>query len=105
MEKGEAEHPRIREIASFVGIENILDGVVVRNEDGHATVDLGGQVFEAAGEEATLCIRSDDNIILGGDPGARNSMTGTVTRIGGEQASRWGEGRLAVLTRGGRCVI
>ncbi|NMA87629.1 MAG: ABC transporter ATP-binding protein [Methanoculleus bourgensis] len=93
VEEGEADvvlnRPRSREVASFVGIENILDGAVVRNEDGHATVDLGGQVFEAvtdapAGEEVTLCIRSDDIVLW--VPGstrssARNTMTGTITRV------------------------
>lgn len=93
VEEGEADvvlnRPRSREVASFVGIENILDGAVVRNEDGHATVDLGGQVFEAVtdapvGEEVTLCIRSDDIVLR--VPGstrssAQNTMTGTITRV------------------------
>ena len=93
VEEGEAgvvlNTPRSREVASFVGIENILDGTVTTNEDGHATVDLGGQAFEAVtdaavGEEVTLCIRADDIIL--GDPdaprsSARNTMTGTISRV------------------------
>lgn len=93
VEEGEAEvvlnTPRSREVASFVGIENILDGTVVANEAGHATVDVGGEVFEtvtgaAAGEEVTLCIRADD-LILGvpGSPrfSARNLMVGKIARV------------------------
>ncbi|NLZ30652.1 MAG: ABC transporter ATP-binding protein [Methanomicrobiales archaeon] len=77
--------PRSREVASFIGIENILDGTVVKNEGGRAVVDLGGPVLEAAtdapvGEAVTLCIRSDD-ITLGAAHGVRNSMGGTVARV------------------------
>ena len=81
--------PRSREVASFVGIENILDGTVTANEDGLATVDVGGLVFEAvtdaaAGEEVTLCIRADDVVLAVGNDrrtSARNRMSGTVVSV------------------------
>jgi molybdenum ABC transporter ATP-binding protein len=81
--------PRSREVASFVGMGNILDGAVTANDGGHATVDVGGRVFEAlteaaAGEEVTLCIRADDVVLAVGDgrrSSARNTMAGTITRI------------------------
>lgn len=116
MEEGEADvvlnRPRSREVASFVGIENILDGTVATNDGGHAMVDLGGQVFEvvtdtAPGEQVTLCIRADDIIL--GDPGAprssaRNTISGTVVRVveNGPVAGvrvDCGVGLTAVLTR------
>jgi len=89
MEEGDAgvvlNAPRSREVASFVGIENILDGVVVKRAGGHAVVDIGGLVLEAvtdapAGEAVTLCIRSDD--IAPGTPGdLGNSVAGVVVRV------------------------
>ncbi len=81
--------PRSRDVATFVGIENILDGTVTANEDGHATVDAGGRTFEAMtdaapGEEVSLCIRADDIILaVDGDrhSSARNTMAGTVVSV------------------------
>ncbi|MDV2480462.1 ATP-binding cassette domain-containing protein [Methanoculleus sp. Wushi-C6] len=81
--------PKSREVASFVGVENILDGRVTANEDGLATVDAGGRTFEAvteaaAGEKITLCIRADDVVIaVGGErrSSARNTMAGTVVSV------------------------
>jgi molybdopterin-binding protein len=81
--------PKSREVAAFVGIENILDGTVTANDDGHATVDAGGRTFEvvtdaAAGEEVTLCIRADDVVLAVGDgrrSSARNTMAGTVVSV------------------------
>ena len=81
--------PGSREVASFIGVENILDGVVMVNDGGRATVDAGGLRFEAqtdaaAGEAVCLCIRADDLIIAVDDgrrPDAPNTMTGTVFQI------------------------
>lgn len=77
--------PKSREVATFVGIENILDGTVTANEDGYAVVDAGGRTFEAvtdaaAGEAVTLCIRADD-VVIGNGSGARNTMAGTVVAV------------------------
>ena len=81
--------PGSREVASFIGVENILDGVVTANHGGRATVDAGGLRFEAqtdaaVGEAVCLCIRADDLIIAVDDgrrPDAPNTMTGTVIQI------------------------
>jgi molybdopterin-binding protein len=93
VDEGEAEvvlnMPRSREVAAFVGVENILDGTVTANEDGHATVDAGGRTFEAvteaaAGEEVTLCIRADDVVLATGEEhpsSARNTMAGRVVSV------------------------
>ncbi|CVK31866.1 ABC transporter ATP-binding protein [Methanoculleus bourgensis] len=80
--------PATREVARFVGIENIIDGVVV-DEFGASVVDAGGIRVRAGwlpgpGEEVSLCIRSEDLRIVqpdgGGVPGG-NSLPGTVTSI------------------------
>jgi molybdopterin-binding protein len=79
--------PRSREVAAFVGVENILDGRVTANEDGFATVDAGGRMFEAVtgaatGEEVTLCIRADDVVLaVGADSSARDTMAGRVVSV------------------------
>ncbi len=81
--------PKSREVALFVGIENILDGTVTANDGGHATVDAGGRTFEvltdaAAGEEVSLCIRADDVVVAVGEgrpSSARNTMAGTIVQI------------------------
>ncbi|MCM2466383.1 ABC transporter ATP-binding protein [Methanoculleus oceani] len=81
--------PKSREVATFIGIENILDGIVTANDGGHATVDAGGRTFEAltdaaVGEEVSLCIRADDVVVAVGDgrrSSARNTMAGTVINI------------------------
>lgn len=93
MDEGEAEvvlnTPRSREVASFVGIENILDGMVTANDGGHVTVDAGGRAIEAVtdaavGEEVTLCIRGDDVVVAveeGRPSSARNTMAGTIVQV------------------------
>ncbi|MGB4579613.1 MAG: ATP-binding cassette domain-containing protein [Methanoculleus sp.] len=81
--------PKNRDVASFIGIENILDGVVRVNENGHATVISGGLAFEvvtdvAAGERVTLCIQADDLVVAVGDgrhTSARNTLTGKVVSV------------------------
>ncbi|PKL62982.1 MAG: ABC transporter ATP-binding protein [Methanomicrobiales archaeon HGW-Methanomicrobiales-2] len=81
--------PATREVARFVGIENIVDGVVV-GENGASVVDAGGVRVRAGrlpgpGEEVSLCIRSEDLRIAPADaarahPG-KNALPGTVTAV------------------------
>ena len=81
--------PASRDVARFVGIENIVDGVVV-GENGNAVVVAGGVRIRAAalpgpGERVSLCIRSEDIRIAPADaamaaPG-RNALPGTVASI------------------------
>ncbi len=80
--------PRNREVAEFVGIENIMDGVIVANEAGVVAIDIGGKVIEAVsgysvGEEVCACVRPED-ITLALSPAsssARNSFIGEITRV------------------------
>lgn len=93
VDEGEADvvlnAPKSREVASFIGIENILNGTVTANDGGHATVDAGGRTFEAltdaaVGEEVSLCIRADDVVVAVGDgrrSSARNTMVGTILQV------------------------
>ncbi|MBI4188108.1 MAG: ABC transporter ATP-binding protein, partial [Chloroflexi bacterium] len=57
--------PRNREVAEFIGIENIIDGVITSSEDKVVTIDAGGKIIEAisdyaAGEAVSACIRPED---------------------------------------------
>ncbi|BBL69011.1 ABC transporter ATP-binding protein [Methanoculleus chikugoensis] len=81
--------PASREVARFVGIENIVEGVVV-GENAAAVVDAGGVRIRAwspfgAGEAVSLCIRSEDIRIAVADGAAaapgRNALPGTVTSV------------------------
>ena len=80
--------PRNREVAEFVGVENIIDGVIVGSLDKIATIDTGGGVIEAIsdyaiGEEVCACVRPEDiTLALSRVPSsARNSFTGEITRL------------------------
>lgn len=80
--------PRNREVAEFVGVENIIDGVIIASEEGVATIDVGGNVIEAVsdypvGEKVSVCIRPE-NITLAlskSASSARNSFIGQITRV------------------------
>ncbi len=81
--------PASREVARFVGIENIVEGTVV-SENGISVVDAGGIRIRArspfgAGEAVSLCIRSEDIRIAPAIRGRRvfdgNILPGTVTSI------------------------
>jgi len=80
--------PRNRQVANFVGVDNIIDGVIASNEEKVATIDIGNYVIEAiseysTGEEVCACIRSED-ITLALSPlssSARNSFSGEISRV------------------------
>jgi molybdate/tungstate transport system ATP-binding protein len=60
--------PRTREIAQFVGIENILDGVVTENRNRIATVDIDGCLITAIspfekGMNVSVCVRAEDIVL------------------------------------------
>lgn len=79
------------EVAEFVGVETIVDGVVVAQVDGVAQVQVGGVALEVAsplavGTAVHLCLRPEDVTIhparLDGEPprsSARNRLAGLVT--------------------------
>lgn len=80
--------PRSRKIADFVGVENILNGVIASNEDRVVTVDVGGNPVEAlsdlpVGEEVSACIRAEEVTLALSrlSSSARNSFTGRITRV------------------------
>lgn len=78
--------PRNREVAEFVGMENIIEGVVASNEGEMITVDIKGTVIEAVadfkvGEGVLVGIRPEDvtvslEKICG--TSARNCLAGMV---------------------------
>ncbi|MFC2043749.1 ABC transporter ATP-binding protein [Chloroflexota bacterium] len=82
------DSPRNKEIAEFVGIENIINGVIVSNEDKLVTVDIGSNIIEAisdysVGEKVYACIRPEDITVALSklSSSARNSFAGEITRV------------------------
>jgi len=80
--------PGNREIAEFVGIENIIGGVVVSSEDRVVNIDIGGKFIEAiadyaVGEGVCACLRPEDITLALSrvSSSARNSFSGKVTRV------------------------
>jgi len=80
--------PRNREVAEFVGIENIMNGVIVASEEGLVAIDIGGKVIAAisnypVGEEVCACVRPEDiTLALSEAPSsARNLFIGEITRV------------------------
>jgi len=80
--------PRNREIAEFVGVENVIDGVVVSSEDRVVTIDSGGRFIEAisdyaVGVEVSACVRPEDITLALSrmSSSARNSFDGEVSWV------------------------
>jgi tungstate transport system ATP-binding protein len=80
--------PRNREVAKFVGVENIIDGVIASNEAEVVTIDIGGSIIEAisyyaVGAEVSACVRPEDiTLTLSKTPSsARNSFIGETVRV------------------------
>ncbi|MFC1903926.1 ABC transporter ATP-binding protein [Chloroflexota bacterium] len=78
--------PRNREVAEFVGVENIIDGVVVANEDKVVTIESGKNLVEAisdyaVGEAVSACVRPEDITLALSkiSSSARNSFEGKIT--------------------------
>jgi len=93
LQAGEAREvfasPRSREVAEFVGVDNIIDGTVVSGEEGMVTIDIGGnKMIEAispypVGEGVSACVRPE-NITLTLSKtatSARNSFRGQITGV------------------------
>ena len=80
--------PKNKEVAEFVGVENIIEGVITANEERICLIDIGGNVIEAVsdcvtGETVCACIRPED-ITLSlskAHSSARNSFMGEITRV------------------------
>jgi len=83
-------HPVDEFVASFVGVETILTGKVIKKDGGTFVASVSGKEIEAVGEarfgeEVILCIRPE-NVILSSSPSkevtsARNVFPGKVERI------------------------
>jgi len=81
-------NPVDEQVAEFVGVENIIDGVVALNQGGIVTVQVGKDAVEAVsdythGEKVSLCIRPEEITLAGSraSSSARNSFAGAITRV------------------------
>ena len=83
-------HPVDEFVASFVGVETILTGNVIKRDGGTFVTSVSGKEIEAVGEvrlgeEVILCVRPE-NVVLSSSPSkevtsARNVFPGKVERI------------------------
>jgi len=80
--------PGNREVAEFVGVENIIDGVIISSQEGIATIDIGGTPIEAVsnfalGERVSACIRPEDITLTVSKSAssARNALAGEITKV------------------------
>ena len=86
--------PQNEEVAHFVGMENILEGAIIANNEGIATVDIGGNAIQAVsnypvGNRVYACIRPENITLLIADTrqqtavksSARNSFQARVIRV------------------------
>ena len=80
--------PQNEEVAHFVGMENIIEGVIIANNEGIATVNIGGNALQAVsnypvGKEVYACIRPEDITLSlsSTQSSARNSFQAKVTRV------------------------
>ncbi len=80
--------PQNQQVAHFVGMENIIEGVVIANNEGIVTVDIGGSAIQAvsncpAAKDVYACIRPEDITLSLSTTrsSARNSFHAEVTRV------------------------
>jgi len=92
VQTGDAEQifstPRNKEVANFVGMENIIVGRITANAEGIVMVDIGNGAIQAvsdylAGEEVYVGIRPEDIILARSktDSSARNCFRGEVVKV------------------------
>ncbi|MBN1161921.1 MAG: ABC transporter ATP-binding protein [Dehalococcoidales bacterium] len=77
--------PKNREVAEFVGMENIIDGEVISNEGNMAAISVYGKTIEAitehgVDEKVSVCIRPEDVTVSLArlSSSARNVLEGTI---------------------------
>jgi len=82
------DSPSNREVAEFVGVENIIAGLIVSRDGDMATIDLHGKIIEVisdcvVGDEVYACIRPEDITLAPSKAvsSARNSLAGEITKI------------------------
>jgi len=80
--------PQTKEVAEFVGVENILSGAVVARDGNLVTIDINVSVIEAVsdyqlGEKVYVLIRPEDiTVTLSPDlSSARNTFLGRIARM------------------------
>jgi len=83
-------HPIDEFVASFVGVETILEGKVIRQDRGSLVVSIAGKEVEAVGkiapgEPVALCVRPE-NVTLAVRPSqeatsARNAFPGIIEKV------------------------
>ena len=80
--------PHNRQVAEFVGVENIVPGVVTSRQGELAVIDLGGTLIEAVndydiGREVYAIIRSEEVMLAKqrGTSSARNWLAGVITGV------------------------
>ncbi len=81
--------PINEQMADFVGVENIIEGVIASCEDQMTTICINGRRIEAVstaysvGDRVRVCFRGEDVTLafLKGKSSARNSFPGTITQI------------------------
>jgi len=80
--------PKNEEVANFVGMENIIEGVIIANNEGVATISIGANAVEAVssypvGKEVYACIRPEDITLALSRTrsSARNSFHAKVTQV------------------------
>lgn len=85
--------PATAGLAIFTGVENVVEGVVEKQEEGLATISISGAKVEAIsnapeGAKVTVCVRPEevfiklsttDSAVL--NDSARNRLTGRIERI------------------------
>ncbi len=76
------------EVARFVGMENLIEGVVVANEGRMAAIDVSGKIIEAVtkygvGTKVSVCMRPEDVTIALKklSSSARNSLPGRINWV------------------------
>jgi len=81
--------PSTKNIARFVGVDNVFPGIVRENERGEAVIDVDGVRIEAVtslppGTRVTVLFRAEDvtlHLDPGGKSSARNSFSGTIRKL------------------------
>jgi len=80
--------PLNERVAEFVGVENIIEGVVESNKEGVAIIRIDDHVIEAissaeAGSSVRICLRPESIIIAPSKTmsSARNSFPCTITQV------------------------
>jgi len=83
-------YPASEFVASFVGVETTLDGIVSGKGDGIFTISVAGRSIEAVGdvnvgEPVILCIRPEQVVVshnsVRGSTSLRNIFSGTVIKV------------------------